>query len=366
MKENKNRDRVKNFRLIASVSLLVFYVVIGASCSRHLSPNAEQLALGKPFTKQLKNDEIHSYTVKLEKNQFLSLSIEQHDVDVITKVFAPNDESLGEFDTPTSGRGTEQVRIGAETSGEYRVDIYTLSAGAEPGQYTLQQTALRPISELDRKILSAIKLHQESDRLRAKPETRRASLPLYEQALRIWREVGEQADEANTLRAMGFAYQRLDELENAKERFGQALDIWETIGDWRSAAFTHIIFGVISKKGNDYENGLQEDLKALPLWEKADDPAGYTQNLVRIGNDYVKLQNKAEAVSYFQRALEYSRRVESISVKAYVLSQCGDAHLAFGNKNEALNFYQESLAIWESLKQEKAISDLKEKIAKSG
>jgi len=170
MKENKNRDRLKNFRLIASVSLLVFYVVIGASCSRHLSPNAEQLALGKPFTKQLKNDEIHSYTVKLEKNQFLSLSIEQHDVDVITKVFAPNDESLGEFDTPTSGRGTEQVRIGAETSGEYRVDIYTLSAGAEPGQYTLQQTALRPISELDRKILSAIKLHQEADRLRAKPE----------------------------------------------------------------------------------------------------------------------------------------------------------------------------------------------------
>ncbi|MCA1556425.1 MAG: hypothetical protein LC747_07015, partial [Acidobacteria bacterium] len=82
MKEdkNKNRSRVKNFRLIATVSMLVFCAVLGASCTGNLPPNAEQLALGKPITKQLKNDEIHSYTVNLEKGQFLGLSIEQYDV----------------------------------------------------------------------------------------------------------------------------------------------------------------------------------------------------------------------------------------------------------------------------------------------
>ncbi len=344
MKENKYRGRVKNFRLIATVSILVFCAVLGASCSRNLPLHAEQLALGKPVTKQLKNDEIHSYTVKLEREQFLALSIEQHDVDVITKAFAPNGELLGEFDTPTSGRGTELVRIGAAVSGAYRFDIYTLSAGAEPGEYTLQQTALRPVTELDRKILSAVKLHQEADNLRAEPETRRASLPVYEKALQIWREVGEERDEANTLRAIAFAYQRLDELQNARIYFGRALAIWERLGDWRSAAFTHIIFGVISKKGNDYEAGLQEDLTALPLWEKVGDVPEYTQQLVRIGNDYIKLQKRAEAVSYFERALEASRRVESRSLKAFVLSQYGDAQAAFGNKAEALNLYQQSLA----------------------
>ncbi len=367
MKDNKIKNRycVKNFRLIAAVSALVFCAVLGANCSRNLAPpNAEQLALGKPITKQLKNDEIHSYTVNLDTGQFLGLSIEQHDVDVITKVFAPNGELLGEFDTPTSGRGTEQVRVGAESPGEYRFDIYTLSPSAELGHYTLQQTESRPITERDRKILSAIKLHQEADGLRAKPESRRDSLPVYEKALHIWREVGEERDEANTLRAMGFAEQRLDELENAKVHFGQALEIWEKVGDWRSAAFTHIIFGVISKKQNDYEAGLQEDLKALPLWEKAGDMPEYTQNLVRIGNDYVKLQKKAEAVSYFERAMENSSKVESTAVKAFVLSQYGDAQAAFGNKTEALNLYQKSLALWESLRQDKTISALKEKIAK--
>ena len=355
---------VINVRRAAGFSALALCAVLGASCSRGLPPSGERLSLGKPVTKQLKNDEIHAYTVELDEGQFISLSIEQHDVDVITKAFAPGGEFLGEFDTPTSGRGTELIRVGAESSGEYRFDIYTLSAGAEPGRYTLQQTALRPISEADRKILSAVKLHQKADGLRAQPETRRDSLPVYEEALQIWREVGDAREEANTLRAMGFAYQRLDEPENAKRHFAQALDIWERIGDWRSAAFTHVIFGVISKKQGDYETGLQEDLKASALWEKAGDVPEYTQNLVRIGNDYVKLQKRAEALSYFERALEASRGVESKSVKAYVLSQYGDAQAAFGNRTEARSSYQEALALWESLNQEKAAGSLKEKIAK--
>ncbi len=52
------------------------------------------------------NDEVQIYTAELEKGQFVNLSVEQRDVDIITKVFTPNDVLVGEFDTPTSGRGT--------------------------------------------------------------------------------------------------------------------------------------------------------------------------------------------------------------------------------------------------------------------
>jgi tetratricopeptide (TPR) repeat protein len=283
---------------------------------------------------------------------------------VITKVFTPTGELVGEFDTPTSGRGTEAIRIGTETAGEYRIDIYTLSERAEPGEYKLEIAAFRPITERDRRVLSAVKLHQEADILRAKPETRPDSIPVYEKALEIWRELGEQTDEANTLRAMGFAYQRMEELERAKNHFGQALEIWEKTGDWRSAAFTRIIFGVMAKKQNDLEKGLQEDLAAQPLWEKAGDLPEYTQNLVRIGNDYIKLQNNTEALKYFEQALENSRRLERKSIQAYVLSECGNAQATVGNKDEALKFYKQSLDLWKNLKQDKVVANLEEKIAK--
>ncbi len=361
MKKNKTNNLVKNLWLTACVSLLVF---VGANCSRNSSPEMQRLSQGKPVTKSIINEEIHSYKVALEKGQYLSLAIEQHDVDTIAKVSAPNGETIGEFDTPTSGRGTEIVRIGAETAGDYQIDVYTLSERAEPGEYTIKIVDFRPLTARDQKILAAVKLHQEADRLRAKPETRPDSIPVYEKALAIWRELGERAEEGNTLRAMGFAYQRMDNLEKAKEHFGNALKIWAEIGDYRSAAFTHIIFGVIAKKQNDLEIGLQEDLKAQPLWEKAGDLPEYTQNLVRIGNDYVKLKNQTEALNYFEQAMENSRRVERKSVKAYVLMEYGNAQAAFGNKSEALNFYNQSLGLWKNLNQDKVVANLEEKIAK--
>jgi len=320
--------------------------------------------MGNPVTNKIMNDEVHTYTAELEKGQFVNLAVEQHDVDVITKVFTPTGELIGEFDTPTSGRGTEAVRIGTNAAGEYRIDIYTLSERAEPGEYKLEIAAFRPLTDRDNKILAAVKLHQQADILRSKPETRRESIPVYEKALQIWSELGETSDEGNTLRAMGFAYQRMDELEKAKEHFGKGLEIWEKTGDSRSAAFTHIIFGVIAKKQNDLETGLREDLKAQPLWKQADDMPEYTQNLVRIGNDYIKLQNNTEALNYFQQALESSRKLERKSIQAYVLSECGNAQATVGNKNEALNFYRQSLALWKNLKQDKVVATLEEKISK--
>ncbi len=361
MNDTKVRACIKNFWLIVVIS---FLFVFGANCSRNWSPDKNQLTMENPVTDRIMNDQVHTYTAELEKGQFVNLLVEQRDVDVITKVFTPTGELVGEFDTPTSGRGTEQIRVGTDAAGEYRIDIYTLSERAEPGEYKLEIAAFRPITDHDQKVLSAVKLHQEADILRSKPETRPDSIPVYEKALQIWRELGEQTDEANTLRAMGFAFQRMDELEKAKEHFSKGLEIWEQTGDSRSAAFTHIIFGVIAKKQNDLEKGLQEDLKAQPLWQQANDMPEYTQNLVRIGNDYIKLQNNTEALKYFEQALENSRRLERKSIQAYVLSECGNAQATVGNKNEALNFYRQSLALWKNLKQDKVVATLEEKISK--
>lgn len=345
-------------------TLAVFFASLGISCSIGSTSTGEVPSLGNPVIKTIENRYIESFTVTLEKGTFLGLAVEQYDVDVITDVFGPDGMELGKFDTPTSGRGVELIRIGADVTGDYQVDVSTLSDRAEPGEFKLSITDYRPITDRDKRSLEAVRLHQDADELRAKTETRAASIPLYENALQIWRELGERTEEANVLRAMGFAYQRTDDLEKAWEHFGKALEIWDSTGDLRSAAFTHVIFGVISKKRNDPQAGLEHDLMAQPLWEQSGDVQEYTQNLVRIGNDYIKLQNNTEALNYFQKALEYSKRSGKKSIEAYVQSECGNAQLTVGNKAEALQFYREALEIWKSLNQKKAAAGVEEKIAK--
>lgn len=360
MKTPGNSIYISKAFIFAIAALMAFAVT---NCTRSRSPEMERLSQGKPVTKKIVNDELHSYTVALEKGQYLALALEQHDVDTIAKVTAPDGETLGEFDTPTSGRGTEVIRVGAAASGDYQIDVYTLSERAEPGEYTLKIIEFRPLNKRDEKALEAVKFHQQADKLRAEAATRAGSIELYEKALVIWRELGEKSEEGNTLRAMGFAFQRMDNLEKAKEHFGKALEIWEEIGDHRSAAFTHIIFGVIAKKQNDLEKGLQHDLAAQPLWDKAGDRPEYAQNLARIGTDYVKLQNREKAFEFYQQALEKSRALDRKSLHAYILSGYGDTHAAFGSKNEALSFYRQSLELWQSLGQNKAAENVNEKIA---
>lgn len=361
MKNRQNRFYVNKFLLFAFIVGAVFAAV---NCSRSPSREMERLSEGKPITKSIVNDEVHSYTVALEKGQFLALAVEQHDVDTIAKAIAPGGEVIGEFDTPTSGRGTEIVRIGADAPGDYRIDIYTLSERAEPGEYTIKISEFRPLTERDQKLLEAVRLHRQADKLRAEEAARADSIPLYEKALAIWRELGERSEEGNTLRAMGFAYQRMNDLEKAKEYFGNALKIWEETGDHRSAAFTHVIFGVMAKKQGDAEKGLQHDLNAQPLWEKAGDLPEYTQNLARIGSDYVNLQNKEMAFRYYKQALEKSRSIGRKSLQAFVLSGYGDAHASFGSKAEALDYYSQAKNLWENLNQDKAVERLQEKISK--
>jgi tetratricopeptide (TPR) repeat protein len=124
------------------------------------------------------------------------------------------------------------------------------------------------------------------------------------------------------------------------------------------------IFGVIHKKQNDLEKGLQEDLKAQPLWEQTGDMPEDTQNLVHIGNNYLKLQKQDEALNYFEKALENSQKLERKSVRAYVLSECGNAPSKVENKIEAIKFYRQSLELRKNLKQDKVAGDLEQQIAK--
>lgn len=358
---------VLNTKIVAlNVSALVLTICLAlfmSGCSTNKGPSSGNvLTFGKPVIDAIVNDEVHTYTSPLEAGHYIALAVEQRDVDVITKVFAPNGEMIGEFDTATSGRGTEKVRFGIDASGEYRIEISTLSAKAEPGEYKLEIAELRPITERDRTLLSTIKTHLEADRLRSKPETLAQSVPLYENALQTYIELGDKADIGNAHRAMGFAFQRQGDLATARDHFGKALAIWDETGDLRSAAFTHVIFGVMHKKENNLEAGLKEDLLAHKLWESSGDCIEHCQNLTRIAGDYVKLGRRDEAIANYTRAIEMSSNLPKKSIRAYVMMEYGDALRGFGNNEQALSMYEQSLSVWRTLNQEKVISDLEAKI----
>ena len=351
------------YRTSLLVTALVFATFALSGSQSELKAQTS-LKKGDPVTRSMAGKDRHTYKVSLKKGMYLDLAVEQRDVDVITEIFGPDSSSLGKFDAPTSERGTERSRIRADVSGDYRVDVFTMSELAGPGEYTIEIEELRNIRERDALVLQAVSLQQEAIRLRLNQETRKDAIPVYKSAAQIWRELRMPADEANTLRSIAFAYQRMQEFDNAKTYFARALEIWERIGDVRSAAFTHVIYGVYSRRQDDFKSALQHDLRARKLWLKAKDRPEQTHNLVQIGDDYLSLGEKNRAFECYQQALDLIRRIGRRSIQAQVLNKYADAHAKVGNKAEALKMYRQSVELWKVFKQDSMVTEVEGKIAK--
>ena len=107
------------------------------------------LELGVSVKKTLSGTNTHSYTVTVEKNQFVQLTVGQFDIDVVVRVFLPDGTLLREFDSPTGTAGAEYVEFVADSPGNYRVDIIQLVGGDATGQYEIKIEELRKATELE-------------------------------------------------------------------------------------------------------------------------------------------------------------------------------------------------------------------------
>ena len=100
----------------------------------------ETLQPGKTIEKPLTAAQTHSYTINLEKDQFIQLAVEQRGIDVVVRVFLPGGNLLREFDSPTGNEGTDYAEVITETPGTYRVEIAPTSESepAASGKYVLK------------------------------------------------------------------------------------------------------------------------------------------------------------------------------------------------------------------------------------
>ena len=119
-----------NRKIVGSVKLgqllATGFFLVSAMAWAQNAPNLPAvLKRDRPITKFMAGKDRHAYTVNLKKGMYLDVAVKQHDIDVITEVFGPDSVSLGKFDAPTSERGTERARIGAEAAGEYRIEVFT-------------------------------------------------------------------------------------------------------------------------------------------------------------------------------------------------------------------------------------------------
>jgi len=185
----------------------------------------------------------------------------------------------------------------------------------------------------------------------------RAALPIFEEALKIFRSNKDRLSEAITLGYISNCQRKLENLDQALELAGEALHIKEELGDRDEIGKTHNQLGLIYWERADYVPAIQHLQKAIETASSIADKEleGSAHN--NLGLVFDERGEFTHSLEHYQRALELHRASHFERGEGDTLGNIGGIYLLLGNFRDALPYYRQALEISDRLGLKPASSD---------
>ena len=171
------------------------------------------------------------------------------------------------------------------------------------------------------------------------------TLAIYEEALPLFRIIGDRAREAFTLNNIGGVYNALGDQDKALGYYGQALPLRRAVADRGGEAITLNNIGGVYNALGDQEKALDYFQQALPLLRAVGDRGGEATTLNNIGEVYRALGDNQQALDYLEQALPLFQAVGDRAGEAVTLNNIGAVYRALGEQEKALDYYEQSLPL---------------------
>ncbi|MEG4234482.1 tetratricopeptide repeat protein [Microcoleus sp. Pol11C3] len=176
-------------------------------------------------------------------------------------------------------------------------------------------------------------------------EGKKSALTKYEEALKLYREVGDRAGEAITLYYIGAAYSELGEKQKSLEYYSQSLPLSRAAGNRRGEASTLNNIGQVYSELGEKQKALEYYSQSLPLSRAVGDRSIQASTLNNIGKVYYDLGEKQKALEYYSQSLPLSRAMGDRRGEAVILNNIGGVYDDLGEKQKALDYYNQSLPL---------------------
>ncbi|WP_341526686.1 tetratricopeptide repeat protein [Nostoc sp. UHCC 0302] len=176
-------------------------------------------------------------------------------------------------------------------------------------------------------------------------ESKQQAIAKYEEALKIWREIGDRNSEATTLFALGTLYFVASDNQKALEYFNQALVIRREIKDrFGEAVMLSSVAGAYSNLG-DQQKALSYYNQALSFFHTNKKPDFEAITLISIGGVQFQLGETKQALDSYNQALVIQRGQKNLDGQADTLQAIGLIYSQLGEPQKALDSYNQVLKI---------------------
>jgi CHAT domain-containing protein/tetratricopeptide (TPR) repeat protein len=337
----------------------------------------------KTIERNLAGGETHSYRIALASGQFLEAIITQRQQDLTATLFGPDGRQVGQFDS--LWYGPEPVCYVAEAAGGYRLEIRTVNQTATRGSYQLKLEKLRAPAPRDQTRVAAIRVSTEGKQLleQGKAQTLIPAKKRLEEALPLWRDVGDRFQEAQTLDSIGFLFWLLGGPAKGIEYYNQALAIRREIEDRHGEGETlnnmAAAYSALGKKeqaleyynralplrppgadlaatlGNmggayfylgDTQKAIEHYKQALPLWRSAGNRAGEVNALLSLGSILKILGENQQALDYLHQGAQIAREAGDRRGEAHAANFLSRLYIELGEPEKALDFSVQALSLF--------------------
>jgi CHAT domain-containing protein/Tfp pilus assembly protein PilF len=179
------------------------------------------------------------------------------------------------------------------------------------------------------------------------------ALDNFNQALVIFRKLGERNGEALVLNDSGPAYAALGQKQKALDAYNQALALWREVGNRQGEALTLNNIGRLYNDLGEHQTALDYYNQALPIWREVGNHSGEALALSDIGRAYADLGQPAKAIDFQSQALPIYRQTGSRRGEAMVLNNLGRDHSDLGEAQQAYDLDLQALSIWREVKDQR-------------
>jgi len=176
------------------------------------------------------------------------------------------------------------------------------------------------------------------------------AIDLYEQSLAIAREIGDRGGEGNTLGNLGLAYFSLGEYQQAIDLYEQRLAIAREIGDRRGEGNALGNLGLAYSDLGQYQPAIDLYEQALVILREIGDRRGEGNTLGNLGNAYANLGQYPQAIDLYEQVLVITREIGDRGGEGITLGNLGRLLNGQDQPELAIVFLKASVEVRESIR----------------
>lgn len=181
-------------------------------------------------------------------------------------------------------------------------------------------------------------------------ETAAAALTDMFDALKLYREIGDDVQIANSLNDISIVYANSEDFEKSLDYFKQALAIFKKMGDEKGESYALNNIGIIYQELGDEVSAKKYFILSLKIKEKSNNLYGISRSYTNLGSIFENDEEWDEALLYYFKADSIYKKTKDVHAQANNYIAMARVKRSQGKVNEAIRYATLGLKSGEEVK----------------